>query len=243
MAGFDFRLPRFLRTFGWWLAATVLLAAAAAAAHAEPAEVCVRLARDIERQENIPPGLVEAVALAESGRWLPTARHSRPWPWTVTSGSDTFYLASKEAALAKVRELRASGRTNIDVGCMQVNLGYHGHEFRSLEQALEPESNVAYGASFLKRLRTQTRSWARATARYHNSDPERGEAYRTKVYRLWNEVRQGLAHERRGARIVAGRPAATDGDTRAEAAEASPRMKTPSLVPPSNGAVLILRGQ
>ena len=49
------------------------------------------------------------------------------------------------------------------------------------EQALEPASNVADGARFLKRLRLQTRSWARATARYHSSDPDRGQAYRDKV--------------------------------------------------------------
>ena len=56
---------------------------------------------------------------------------------------------------------------------------------------IEPASNVAYGARFLKRLRLQTRSWVRATARYHSSDPDRGKAYRDKVYRLWHELRHG----------------------------------------------------
>lgn len=243
MAGLDPNSPRIPRALGWWLSAAVLLWTGEAVARAEPTDVCVSLARDIEAREGIPPGLVEAVALAESGRWFPSARRSRPWPWTVTSGSDTFYLHSKEAALDKVRELRAAGRTNIDVGCMQVNLGYHGHAFPSLEQALEPASNVAYGASFLKRLRVETRSWGRATARYHSSDPERGEAYRTKVYRLWNGVRQGLASERRAARVLAGRSAATETDSGSRAAAASPRMKTPALQRPPSGAILVLRGQ
>jgi hypothetical protein len=159
-------------------------------ARADLGDVCARLARDAERMQGIPPGLVHALALAESGRWLSDLRQSRPWPWTVTASTDSFYLTSKEAALAKVRELQSAGRTNIDVGCMQVNLGYHGQAFGSLEDALDPASNVAYAAQFLKRLRQETRSWARATERYHTSDPERGRYYRSKVYRLWHGLRR-----------------------------------------------------
>ena len=49
-------------------------------------------------------------------------------------------------------------------------------------------SNVAYAARFLKRLRDETESWSRATAHYHSRDPDRGEAYRDKVFRLWDEL-------------------------------------------------------
>ena len=92
---------------------------------------------------------------------------------------------------------------------MQVNLGYHGHEFASLEDALEPASNVAYAARFLKRLRDETRSWARATARYHSRDPDRGQAYRDKVFRLWDELlpRPGSSGPRSGSRGRPWRPA------------------------------------
>ncbi|MGH6912534.1 MAG: transglycosylase SLT domain-containing protein [Geminicoccales bacterium] len=159
-------------------------------AQADLGDVCGRLAREAERIQGIPPGLVQAVALAESGRWLSELRDSQPWPWTVTASTESFFLPSKEAALAKVEELQAAGRTNIDVGCMQVNLGYHGQAFASLEEALDPASNVAYAARFLKRLRQETRSWARATERYHTSDPERGRYYRSKVYRLWHDLRR-----------------------------------------------------
>jgi hypothetical protein len=198
-----------------WLGAALALACLGLApAAAGASDVCVRLARELERREGIPPGLVEAVALTESGRWLQEEARSVPWPWTVTSGRETFYLDSKAAALAKVRELQAAGRTNIDVGCMQVNLVWHGHAFASVDHALEPEHNVAYGAGFLKRLRHETRSWGRATAKYHSRHPARGEAYRERVYARWNEVRQRLAGERgetraagaimRGGRIVPG---------------------------------------
>ena len=161
-----------------------------ASAQADLGDVCSALAHEAERTEGIPPGLVHAVALAESGRWSPERRQSQPWPWTVTAGRESFFLSSKEAALTKVRELQANGRTNIDVGCMQVNLGYHGRAFGSLDEALDPASNVAYAAQLLKALRQETRSWARATERYHTSDPERGRQYRSKVYRLWHDLRR-----------------------------------------------------
>jgi hypothetical protein len=112
----------------------------------------------------------------------------RSWPWTVTSFDESYYLESKEAAIAKVRELKARGRSNIDVGCMQINLGHHGHAFATLEQALDPAQNVAYGAGFLRRLHGETLSWASATAHYHSRDPARGDAYRAKVFRLWHGV-------------------------------------------------------
>ena len=141
-----------------WFAALVLIVAVCAdQAGAGPVDgVCAALARQAERAEGIPPGLVEAVALAESGRWLADEGTTRPWPWTVTSGTDSFFFASKREALRKVQELRSQGRSNIDVGCMQINLGYHGHAFDSVAEALEPAVNVAYGAQFLRQLREET---------------------------------------------------------------------------------------
>jgi hypothetical protein len=153
-------------------------------------EDCGALAERMERTEDIPPGLLQAVALAESGRVHPVHGDARPWPWTVRSGPDSFYLPSKELALSKVQELRAAGRSNIDVGCMQINLGYHGSAFASLDHAFDPPRNVAYGARFLTQLRDETRSWAKATGRYHSADADRGQAYRARVWRLWRDLRR-----------------------------------------------------
>ena len=191
---------------GRWFAALALAAVVAGEAAAGPVDgVCAALARQVERAEGIPPGLVEAVALAESGRWLADQGTTRPWPWTITAGSDSFFLSSKPEALRKVNELLSQGRSNIDVGCMQINLGYHGDAFGSVAEALEPAANVAYGAQFLKQLREETRSWARATAHYHSRHPGRGQAYREKVYRFWHQVRHGRVVDQVPTRLV-GRP-------------------------------------
>ena len=159
-------------------------------AHASMRKVCTVHASAQEQANRIPNGLVQAVALAESGRWLAEDQSTLPWPWTVTSGKDSFYLPTKAAAIAKVRELKADGRTNIDVGCMQINLRYHPDAFTSLDEAFDPDSNVAYGTKFLKELRHQTRSWGKATAFYHSQNRERGNAYRTKVYRFWRKLQK-----------------------------------------------------
>jgi Transglycosylase SLT domain len=217
---------------GWpalLLALTLAFAGEAAAGPVD--ELCGVLARQAERAEGIPSGLVHAVALAESGRWLEGERTTRPWPWTVTSGSDSFYLPSRSAALQKILELQSEGRSNIDVGCMQVNLGYHGHEFASVAEALEPARNVAYAARFLKRLRDETDSWSRATARYHSGNPDRGRAYRDKVFRLWDELLLRPTIERPSIRL-AGSAAATG----PEAAAPEPLERARLIVPGRGGA-------
>ena len=149
---------------------------------------CRALAEQIEQRDDIPPGLLQAIALAESGRNQGQGDGFQPWPWAVRSGPDGFYLPTREAALSKVRELQGAGRTNIDVGCMQVNLGYHGTAFASLEDAFDPSLNVGYGALFLRRLWRETGSWAEATGRYHTADPYRGQAYRARVHKIWREL-------------------------------------------------------
>jgi hypothetical protein len=65
---------------------------------------------------------------------------------------------------------------------------HHPDAFGSLDEAFEPMRNVAYGARFLGALERETSSWARAVERYHTGDPDRGRAYRERVYRRWAEA-------------------------------------------------------
>ncbi len=177
-----------MRKFGLFLALWAF--GLTSTAEANVRAVCFDLATEHERAERIPAGLLRALALAESGRWLAEDKSTKPWPWTVTSGKDSFYLPSKAQAIAKVEALRASGRTNIDVGCMQINLHYHPDAFSSLNEAFDPRTNIAYGTKFLKNLRQKTRSWGKATAYYHSQNRVRGTAYRDKVYKIWRDLRR-----------------------------------------------------
>jgi len=151
-------------------------------------ETCQNAAKKVEATVGTPKSLLTAISLAESGRWDDKQRASYSWPWTVTTGGPTAYYASKEEAVEAVKLLQSKGATNIDVGCMQVNLRYHPHAFDSLDDAFDPETNVGYGARFLKGLQKETNSWADATARYHSADPKKGGDYRDRVLGLWERV-------------------------------------------------------
>ena len=161
----------------------------------------------------LPSGLLTAVAVAESGRYDRSKRAAAPWPWTVNNAGDGRYFASKAEAIAHVERLRAAGERNIDVGCMQINLMHHPEAFTSLEEAFEPARNVGYGARFLGALQRETASWERAVERYHTADPERGRAYRERVYQRWAGAPAGgapLAGDEGRPRVASATPMSTD---------------------------------
>ena len=88
-------------------------------------------------------------------------------------------------AIAKVQALKARGIRNIDVGCMQINMQYHPDGFPDLETALEPESNIAYAAKYLRSLFDDSKSWIAAVGNYHSATPEYHFRYRAKITELW----------------------------------------------------------
>lgn len=147
--------------------------------------LCERATARWERISDVPPNLLTAISLAESARWSKQKKRIRAWPWTVTSGGPGSYFPTKAAAMAEVRRLQARGVTNIDVGCMQVNLHFHGHEFNNASHAMDPDINVAYAAKFLTRLRGDADSWGEAAGYYHSRTPERTDYYRGKVEKFW----------------------------------------------------------
>ena len=182
-----------IRTFLW---ASVALVASLGAALADTNQaldttkkICTAPLRHWERELQIPAYLLEAISRAESGRWDPVDRASFAWPWTVTNGASATYYPTKEEAIEGVKALRKAGKTNIDVGCMQINLHYHKTAFQSLEEAFDPNKNVEYAARFLAQLYQQHKSWTEAAAAYHSTTPDLNKAYKTKIIALWNGLR------------------------------------------------------
>jgi hypothetical protein len=153
----------------------------------DPWTLCARHAHEIENREGLPPHLLSAISKVESGRWVASRKAVSAWPWTVTSGGKGRFYATLEEALEAVQALRASGRRNIDVGCMQVNLLHHPNAFEDMRSALDPASNIAYAAGLLQRLMREARSWPKAIAYYHSRTPSRNGPYRRKVFRVWHD--------------------------------------------------------
>ncbi len=133
------------------------------------------------RMSGMPANLLTAISFVESGRWDPERREKTAWPWTVTSGGEGHFYTSKAEAIAAVHKLQARGVRNIDVGCMQINLYYHGEAFPSLDAAFDPAGNIAYSVSFLNALYRETGSWETASTRYHSATPEYANRYRVKI--------------------------------------------------------------
>jgi len=141
---------------------------------------CLRLAAAAGAAEGLPEGLLPAISLVETGK--SDGKGGRmPWPWTLNRGGESHYLDDASAALAKLDEILATGTTNVDVGCMQLNWKWHSKAFSSRADMLDPVRNTAYAARFLKELHSQLGSWELATAAYHSTDPDRGQAYLAKV--------------------------------------------------------------
>ncbi len=62
---------------------------------------------------------------------------------------------------------RREGRQLIDMGCMQINHHFHGENFSSAQEMLDPRRNVEYAAKFLRNLHDRHETWTMAVARYH----------------------------------------------------------------------------
>lgn len=150
-----------------------------------PSAECVQAIGATERRAKLPPQLLATIALIESGRRDPVSGLARPWPWTINAEGTGFFFETKEQAIAAVQALQANGVRSIDVGCMQINLMHHATAFASLDEAFDPQANVAYGARFLNQLFSQSNDWPKAAAAYHSQTPDVGADYLRRVMALW----------------------------------------------------------
>jgi hypothetical protein len=201
----------------------------------EGAKMCTRYLPRYEREYGIPVHLLSAIASTESGRWHDGLRIALPWPWTINANGKAYYLNSKQEAVATASRLRAQGIQSMDVGCMQVNLYHHPNAFRSLDEAFEPENNVAYAASFLRSLYDEDKSWRSAAASYHSKTPAFGSQYVGQVYDRWytiiDRVRSARADIARQANQPVAAASLLTSEERAAQQEASAVPKPVALIP------------
>jgi hypothetical protein len=165
--------------------ATARPASVRAAESADPAVLCETAITTAEYIGRLPPRLLGAIGLTETGRVDPATGSVRPWPWTINAEGQGQFFETKAQAIAAVKALQARGVQSIDIGCLQVNLMYHPDAFATLEDAFDPRTNAAYAARFLNALYADGRDWARAIAAYHSETPALGDAYRVLVMARW----------------------------------------------------------
>ena len=154
----------------------------------DPATLCDTAITSAEYAGRLPPRLLGAIGLTESGRVDPASGKVHPWPWTINAEGAGQFFETKQQAIDAVKALQARGVQSIDVGCMQVNLMYHPNAFTSLDAAFDPNTNATYATRFLNALYTSSHDWARAIAAYHSETPALGDPYRLLVMAHWQNA-------------------------------------------------------
>ena len=144
----------------------------------------------------VPLNVLYSVGLTETGR------QGELGPYDMNVDGREVHSDSLAEAMARFAAARAEGAKFIDVGCMQINVHFHGENFRSLAEMFDPAKNVDYAANFLKGLRAEAGSWTQAVARY-NAGPGNPAAERTYVCAvIRNMVASGFGRWTDGARAL-----------------------------------------
>jgi len=142
------------------------------------------------RKYDLDPLALYGIALQESRRYFDD-NQVRPWPWTLhTPEEGGLYFDSFENAAKKLRELIASGRTNIDIGLMQLSLLWQKHRVADPVQLLKPEINIEVAAAILREHLDQFGELRLAIARYHSARLDRGVPYAASVLTIIEHLRR-----------------------------------------------------
>ncbi len=154
---------------------------------------CSKFFAYYERKYHLPKNTLHSISLQESGRIHPVHKRAIPWPWAVNSRGKSFYFDSKDKAVSFIQQQLRQNNTNIDVGCMQINLKHHFAHFKSIQDAIDPKTNIEYSAKFLQQKFQQRGNWPAAIAHYHCAKPEIGYLYSKKVFNIARNIARNKA--------------------------------------------------
>ena len=188
------------------LALTIAMLATPLFAYETPG-MCDSAALVAAETYGIPPQVMLAISRVETGRQLDG--ELRPWPWAINAAGQPHWFESRDEAAEFVDEAMNQGLTNIDIGCFQLNLRWHGSSFHSIEHMLDPAENADYAAQFLVENYERTGTWVDAVAAYHSLTPEYAEAYVEKVEAVLKTLHETAGTDRIASAEVT-RPAASN---------------------------------
>lgn len=171
-----------------WLILLLLLLAAPLRA-ATPAGLCEQVAARVARESGVPVDVLAALTLTETGRRQDGVL--RPWPWAVNAEGAGMWFDDPRQALDFATARVAAGRTNVDIGCFQLNFHWHGGNFASMAEMFDPLANARYAADFLHQLYAETGDWRAAAGMFHSRRPEDAARYLTRFDALRAHLRSG----------------------------------------------------
>lgn len=152
---------------------------------------CIAAILGAQQRYGIPDNLLLSIGIQEAGRKGPAGL--AVWPWTVNANGEGAFFKTRQEAQDWVREKQGQGINSIDVGCMQVNLRWHGDQFPHQDAAFDPMLNADYAARFLLSLKKQTGSWQKAAGRYHSATEKYQKRYLASLARNQGVVARDFA--------------------------------------------------
>jgi len=96
-------------------------------------------------------------------------------PWAVNDGGRSYLFNTRAEASAFLHNQIERGRTNLDIGCLQINWHWHRDQLGSPDTALDPSTNALYAALYLRSLYDAFGSWSAAVGAYHSRRADRAE--------------------------------------------------------------------
>ena len=148
----------------------------------EDSSICDESIARAAQESTVPRAVLMKIARLESGRKV--NKEFVSWPWTLNNGGKGYFLSSEADALDVLTKLSNSGKTNVDVGCMQLNIKWHAKYFSNFSEMLSPTHNTLYAAKYLEQLYKETGSWMKAVKYYHSRNPKYNELYYAKFSKL-----------------------------------------------------------
>jgi hypothetical protein len=137
----------------------------------------------------VDPNLLYAVAIAESQKYF-AGGFIRPWPWAVNVDGKGHYFDTRSEAETFVDELIKSGKTNMDIGPLQVNTYWHGHRVGNPKDLFSLSTAVTVASNILQEaMNSSPKDPELGIGRYHTwSDESRAREYGKRVLKYWDAV-------------------------------------------------------
>ena len=143
----------------------------------------------VATEYNLPPALLYAVALTESGQSALSEGQFRPWPWALNINGAGHYFTSRQDALQALQVALANAASSVDIGLMQVNWRYHHAALGSAWEALDPYHNMRVAAAILRDCLNEHTNWMQTAGCYHApNDSTRAQAYASRVQQHWAQI-------------------------------------------------------
>jgi hypothetical protein len=148
--------------------------------------LCQNAIGKLNQENNMPIKLLNALSIADAGRWNRVKQETIAWPWTFSINGWKFFFETKQKAVREVQDLLGEGWRNILVGCLQVNIDKHGSAFFDLNEAFDPRSNAYFAANYIKNIYKKELGWLNAIKEYHPNNFLEDPDYTKKLQHLWS---------------------------------------------------------